>query len=117
MSGSIIRAAVIGLMMLIVAGCVTPINWQARVGVYTYDQAVMDYGPPMGYAKLSDGSIVVQWMTERGEVVMAPQPYFYGPGVWGPVWGGYSTSYFPARFLRLQFGPDGKLKTWKVFSK
>ena len=41
---------------LLLAGCVTPkIDWAARVGNYTYDQAVMDFGPPDKSAKLSDG--------------------------------------------------------------
>jgi hypothetical protein len=57
------------------AGCVTPINWQARVSVYSYDQAVMDYGPPGRLAKLSGGSTVAEWMTERGEVIVTPGPY------------------------------------------
>jgi hypothetical protein len=104
------------------AGCATPINWRARVGAYTYDQAVMDYGPPGRFAKLSDGSTVAEWMTERGAVIVSPGPYFYGPpyygrGLYGPVWGGYSSTYFPAQFLRLTFSPNGKLKAWKEFSK
>jgi hypothetical protein len=104
------------------AGCATPINWQARAGVHTYDQAVMDYGPPERLAKLSDGSTVAEWMTERGEVIVTPGPYIYGPpyygrGYYGPMAGGYSTTYFPTQFLRLIFSSDGRLKAWKEFSK
>jgi hypothetical protein len=114
---TMIRAAILALAIFIVAGCATPINWQARVGVYTYDQAVTDYGPPMAFATLSDHSTVAEWMTERGSVV-TPGPYpYYGRGYWGPGWGGYSSSYFPAHFLRLTFAPDGKLKAWKQYSK
>jgi hypothetical protein len=103
-------------------GCATPINWQARVGVHTYDQAMMDYGPPERLAKLSDGSAVAEWMTERGEVIVTPGPYIYGPpyygrGYYGPMAGGYSTTYFLTQFLRLIFSPAGKLKAWKEFSK
>ena len=33
-------------LALLVAGCAsTKINWNARVGEYTFDQAVLDYGP------------------------------------------------------------------------
>jgi hypothetical protein len=61
---------------------------------------------------------VAEWMTERGSVVVTPGPYpYYGRGYWGPGWGGYSSSYFPAHFLRLTFAPDGKLKAWKQYSK
>jgi hypothetical protein len=110
-----VRTALTALAILVVAGCATPINWQARVGVYTYDQAVMDYGPPMAQATLSDHSIVAEWMVQRGAVVSTPAPYFYGPGYWGPAY--YYPTYFPARFLRLQFAPGGKLKAWKEYSK
>ena len=66
---------------LLLAGCVTPqIDWAARVGNYTYDQAVMEFGPPDKLAKLSDGSTVVEWLLQRGQVVVAPEPYFLPPG-------------------------------------
>jgi hypothetical protein len=35
----------------------------------------MDYGPPGRLAKLSGGSTVAEWMTERGEVIVTPGPY------------------------------------------
>lgn len=100
-------------MALVLAGCATPINWQARVGIYTYDQAVMDYGPPDRSAKLSDGTTVSQWLTQRGSVIVSPQPYIYGPAYYGPVYSTYTTTTFPAEYLQLAFAPDGKLKTWK----
>ena len=112
---TMVQATLIALAAFLLAGCATPINWQARVGVYTYDQAVMDYGPPMAFATLSDRSTVAEWMTERGSVVSTPAPYFYGPGYVGPAY--YYPTYFPARFLRLTFTPDGKLKAWKQYSK
>jgi hypothetical protein len=114
-----VRAILTALLIFVLTGCATPINWQERVGVYTYDQAVMEYGPPIASATLTDHSIVADWMTQRGAIIATPGPAasaFYGPGWRG--WGGYYTpTYFPARFLRLHFGPDGKLKTWKEFSK
>jgi hypothetical protein len=103
--------------VLLLAGCVTPrINWAARVGNYTCDQAVMDFGPPDKYAKLSDGSAVAEWLTQRGQVVVMPEPYFVPPGCYfGPLTPMYSETYLPARFLRLTFDANGKLKTWKEF--
>jgi hypothetical protein len=113
----ILRSLVIMMVVFVLAGCATPINWQARVGIYTYDQAVMNYGPPDSSTKLSDGTTVAQWMTQRGQEIVSQGPYFYGPGYVGPVWSGYTTSYFPARFLRLSFSPGGKLTAYKEFSK
>jgi hypothetical protein len=115
---SILRTTVIALAALVLGGCVTPqINWQARIGNYTYDQAVMDYGPPDRTTKLSDGSSVNEWLIQRGAVIVEPEPIFYGRHYFGPAWPGCSTTYYPARFLRLTFGPDGKLKAEKEFSK
>jgi len=114
-----VRAVLIALAAFMLAGCAThSIDWQARVGVYTYDQAVTDYGPPDKYTKLSDGSMVAEWMVHRSSVVTTPGPYYYGPGFYyGPGGQGYSTTYFPARFLRLTFSPNGKLTAWKEYSK
>jgi hypothetical protein len=117
----------IALALILLAGCATPINWQARVGVYTYDQALKDHGPPPKYTKLSDGTTVAEWMTERGETVVTPGPdYYYGPvygpgpyarGYVAPVGPAYTTSYYPAQYIRLTFGPDGRLRAWKKFSE
>jgi hypothetical protein len=112
-----VRLTLILLAVFIFVGCATPINWQARVGVYSYDQAVTDYGPPDRSAKLSDGTTVAQWMTARGQTIVTPQPYIYGPGYYGPVMTTYTTTSFPAEYLQLTFAPDGKLKAWKRISK
>jgi hypothetical protein len=87
--------------------------------VYTYNQAIEDYGPPMSLTSLKDGSNVVEWMTRRGEVVMTPAPYVYGPGFYSPrsYYGPGRPTYFPAQFLRLEFGVNDRLKTWKEYSK
>ncbi|HXR04052.1 MAG TPA: hypothetical protein VN836_05015 [Verrucomicrobiae bacterium] len=104
---------------VLLSGCVTPkIDWSARVGHYTYDQAVMEFGPPDRSAKLSDGSTVAEWLTQRGGVVVAPEPYFVPPGCYfGPLTPTYSETYVPARFLRLAFDANGELKTWKKFAR
>jgi hypothetical protein len=104
---------------LLLAGCVTPkIDWAARVGNYTYDQAVMEFGPPDKSAKLSDGSTVAEWLTRRGQVVVAPEPCFVQPGwYFAPPAPMYSETYVPARFLRLAFDANGRLNTWKEFAR
>jgi len=58
----------IGAVVLVVllAGCATSkIDWAGRVGNYTYDQAITELGPPDREAKLSDGTIVADWITRR----------------------------------------------------
>jgi len=108
------------LAALLLAGCVTQkIDWAARVGNYTYDQAVMEFGPPDKMAKLSDGTTVVEWLAQRGQVIVTPEPCFVGPGCYyyRPLPPMYSQTYVPARFLRLVFDTNGRLKAWKEFAR
>ena len=112
----------LGLALLTVAllsGCVTQkVDWQTRVGNYTQDQAIADLGPPDKSAKLSDGTVVDEWLTSRAHVIVAPEPYFLPPGTYnGPATPNYSEVYAPDYLLRLTFGPDGRLKAWKQFAR
>ena len=112
-----------GLLALVLAGCATApkINWTARVGNYTFDQAVAELGPPDKQAALADHSVVAEWLTRRGRTYSFvspgygyyPSPYGYGPGYPTTV----DTTTLPDYFLRLTFGPDGQLRSWKEFAR
>jgi hypothetical protein len=107
----------------LLAGCAShKIDWAARVGVYTMDQAIVDFGPPDKQAKLEDGTIVAESLTRRGYHTTYVSGYYYHyhhrwPGFYGPAYPPYVDSYSPDYFLRLTFGPDGKLRAWKNFYK
>ena len=100
---------------LVLAGCVTPkIDWAARVGNYTYDQAVAELGPPDKSTKLTDGTVVADWLTQPAQTIVAAEPYFSPPGCYfGPLTPMHTETRVPAQYLRLTFGGDGKLKTWR----
>ena len=50
--------------VLVIAGCATGrVDWSARVGSFTFDQAVVELGPPDKQAKLSDGRTVADWVS------------------------------------------------------
>lgn len=107
-------------LALVLAGCATTprINWQARVGSYTYDQAVTDFGPPDKSAKLSDGAIVAQWQQQPAQIIVTPTPYFVPPGYYyGPFAPTYTATRFPGSYLRLTFGPNGRLEQFKQFTQ
>jgi hypothetical protein len=97
------------LLPLWFAGCATTgkIDWNSRIGTYTFDQAVREYGPPDKSADLADGTRVTEWLLQRGQSYGTFQNY---PGVW-------TQSYYETRtpdfFLRLTFDASGKLKEWK----
>ena len=105
----------------LLAGCVTgpKIDWNTRVGSYTHDAAVTELGPPDKSAKLTDGTVVEEWLISRsggqGRVLIGPPPYAYS----GYSYPAYALDSYPSYewFLRLTFGPDGTLKSWKKYSK
>lgn len=106
------------LLVLLVAGCVTTpkINWAARVGHYTFDQTVTEIGPPDKQAKLADGSVVAEWITQRSRTHVFAAPSYayaspYGYGMMSPMYMDTATS--PEYYLRLTFGADGQLAGWK----
>ncbi len=102
--------------LLTLAGCASrpKVDWSARIGNYTFDQAVLDYGPPTKQAKLTDGTLVAEWQTQRGYTQTEYIPYGgYRYRRWGYYGGTPVTTYYPDAFLRLTFGPDGKLTAWK----
>lgn len=109
------------LLILILAGCAsTPkVDWNSRIGKYTFDQAVIELGPPDKSAKLTDGTAVADWLTRRGyssgsyPIVGSGYYYPYSP-IWAPA---YGTGPAPDRFLRLVFDQDGKLASWKNYYK
>ena len=102
-------------MLLVSVGCATTkIDWNSRIGNYIYDQAVIELGPPDKFAKLTDGTIVAEWMTRRGYsggsagmMYGHGYPYYYHP------WHYYYEPPSPDYFIRLTFGPDGKLQAHK----
>lgn len=98
---------------LFLSGCATEpkVNWQSRVGTYTYDQALIDLGPPDKSAQLTDGTRVSDWMTSRGR----------NGGAWiTQTRGGWVQTLdtpSPDYYLRLTFDPTGKLQSWKKYVK
>jgi hypothetical protein len=104
------------LLAALCTGCrTTPkIDWNSRIGNYTYDQAVLELGPPDKMAVLTDKTKVAEWMTFRGrEGAYVPafgphlyHPYFYGPPLY------YSEPPSPDRLLRLTFDPQNRLVRW-----
>jgi hypothetical protein len=110
-------------LALLWAGCSsTKALWNSRIGVYTFDQAVMELGPPDKAATLKDGTMVAEWLTRRGRPggFYGPYDYYYHPPPyslryryhWGPPLYYYDPP-SPDYFLRLTFAADGRLQAWQ----
>ena len=80
------------------------VDWNSRVGSYTYNQAVAELGSPDKQSKLSDGRTVDQWITLHGNSKFPMGGGFnndnYGMGVGHPVVQSYKD-----HVLELTFGP------------
>jgi hypothetical protein len=108
-----------GLLMaalaIVDAGCASSPkpNWNERIGHYTLDDAVRDLGPSASSSRLQDGSVVAEWFLKYG----SQMSFGLGTGAYGPSGGvgvGQTVTTPPkAHFLRLTFGPDGKLLSWE----
>jgi hypothetical protein len=105
--------AVFLLAIALVSGCATtkPVNWDNRVGHYTYEQAVTDLGPPARQARLSDGKVVSKWFVQPP---VAPRINSgmsnYGNNGFGAgqtPGGGYND-----QMLQLTFETNGTLAAW-----
>lgn len=107
---------ILALAAALIVGCKTtkPIDWNSRVGTYSFDQAVTELGPPDKQTTLSDGKLVAQWITHRnGGTSFSVGTGFYtggaGVGVGQSVGSGY-----PDKILTLTFGTNQVLA---AFSK
>ena len=123
MKGQPVQAAVRTLLIVLLAtlfvGCATrKMDWAGRVGSYTFDQAVLEFGPPDKQARLTDGTTVAEWLIVRGGerrvLLSVGAPVGWG----GPVLGSqYMLMEDPDSFLRLTFDANGQLARWKKFSR
>jgi len=93
---------------ILLAGCA---GWRkpdlkSQIGIMTYDQALLELGPPNQVADLEGGGKVAQWLQYSSRVYSTAGPAY---GAWGPMWGGFASanvSSTPAVYLLLTFGPD-----------
>ena len=99
-------------LVALIAGCKTtpPVDWNSRVGSYTYDQAVTELGLPDKQNILSDGKIADQWITLHGGTGFIGGAYTGGNDGLGA--GQPPVQTYKDHALELTFGTDGKLVSW-----
>jgi hypothetical protein len=104
------RPAVLFLAIAFITGCATvpPVDWNSRVGHYTYAQAVNELGPPNRQVRLSSGATEFKWFLQpKGGIGVPSNGMNNGFGV-GPN----ITPAFNNQYLQLTFDTNGVLTTW-----
>jgi hypothetical protein len=107
-------AVILTALAIGATGCrSTPkIDWDSRVGNYSYDQAIIDLGPPDRTAALSDGRTVAEWVVRRNP----GGAFSIGTGVYGGRTGVSVGQTVPVtgrdRILRLVFDQQNLLSSW-----
>lgn len=106
--------AVASFLFLLLCGCKTTpsVDWNSRVGNYTYDQAITELGPPDKQAKLSDGKTVAEWVTVSGHHTSVGVGTGFFSGGAGVGIGQNIGSGYHDHVLKLTFGQDNKLIFW-----
>src|ERR1022692_4512617 len=68
LAAKVLSLTILFLAITFIAGCKTTptVDWNSRVGNYTYNQALAEFGSPEKQTKLSDGKTVAQWITLHG---------------------------------------------------
>ena len=101
----ILRIRLLAVVLALAMGCATTskVDWQSRVGNYSYDAAVRELGVPERETTLGDGSRVAEWLTSRGS--------YYGTASYftGAHFQQFDLDKFPDRFVRLTFNAKGIL--------
>jgi hypothetical protein len=105
---------ILALAVAFLTGCKTPppVDWDSRVGHYTYAQAVAELGPPDRQARLSDGKVVSKWFVQppvspRFNSGMSYYGSNHGLGAGQTPGGGYNN-----QMLQLTFDTNGTLIAW-----
>ena len=99
--------------VILFAGCATTrVDWNVRLGKYTFDQSVAELGPPDKQAKLSDGRTVAEWVTRynSGPTVSVGTGFYRYPGSIGVVQT-YPGNTYESK-LRLTFNTNSVLEKW-----
>ncbi|MEY4916226.1 MAG: hypothetical protein RL616_139 [Verrucomicrobiota bacterium] len=99
--------------IILFVGCATTrVDWNGRVGNFTFDQSVTELGPPDKSAKLSDGRTVAEWVTRynSGPTVSVGTGFSRYPGSIGVVQT-YPANNYESK-LRLTFSTNNVLEKW-----
>ena len=102
---------ILALAVAFLAGCATtpPVDWNARIGNFTYAQAVTELGPPARQATLSNGKLVCKWFKSPTTPRFNSGMSNYGNTGFTPD---QSAANYSDQVLQLTFGTDGMLAAW-----
>jgi hypothetical protein len=103
------RPVVLFIAVAFITGCTTvsPVDWNSRVGHYTYAQALNALGPPNRQIRLSSGATEFKWFLQPNGGTGPGMDMNNGFGVGQNINPGFSD-----RYLQLTFDAKGVLTDW-----
>ena len=115
-TGGVRWLGVTAFVLLFLAGCSTTpkINWNERIGTFSWNDALAELGQPNRVTELEGGVKSAEWVTTRGlkGPTQAQAPIYAGGEIVNPdQTSGWNA---PDKVLRLMFTPDGKLFDWNA---
>ena len=112
------------LLSLVLAGCATTpeVNWDSRIGSYTFQQAQKEQGEPDQILRFNDGTFVAEWL--QGQTYSGP-PTTAASGSYGPrhTWvdregmESLARAARQTRYLHLTFSAENRLLRWDKGTK
>jgi len=91
------------------------IDWRSRIGMYTYEEALAEFGEPDVVSETREG-LIAEWVLRRSPMVSFGFGFGgvgYGPHTSTGVGVGTSVSPPPSgEYLHLRFDRDGTLAEW-----
>jgi hypothetical protein len=104
---------ILSLVAVFLAGCATKpaTDWNTRVGHYTYNEALTDFGMPNRQARLIDGKVQSSWFIQAPVTprVNSGMSYY---GSQGFAAGQTPGAGLNAEMLQLTFDTNGVLSAW-----
>ncbi|HKW30045.1 MAG TPA: hypothetical protein VJT54_11965, partial [Verrucomicrobiae bacterium] len=70
--GSLLAVLVLAVVFISSCATVPPVDWNSRVGSYSFAQAIHELGPPNRQSRLSNGGTVLKWFLQPAGGIGAP---------------------------------------------
>ena len=113
---TLFRRASLWLLVSLAFGCAStrPVDWDSRIGTYTFQQAQAELGAPTQVLRFNDATFLAEWSREESVTpVASASPGGYGSRRhWMDRQGMEALSQSSIQYLHLTFSAEDRLLKW-----